>query len=131
MTLAEPQGLLGWVFAAWGRQRVHSREGWVGGMLSINPSSPRQRFPLARIVATPAALAALAASGDSADALLTRHVTGDFGAVGKEDWQASDDAIASGERVFSAYLLNDGETKVWVITESDRSATTLLLPDEY
>lgn len=100
-------------------------------MASINSSSPRQRFPLGRIVATPAALAALAASGDSAHALLTRHVTGDFGVVGKEDWQTNDDAIASGERVFSAYMLKDGQTKVWVITESDRSATTLLLPDEY
>ena len=100
-------------------------------MVSINSSSPRQRFPLGRIVATPAVLAALAASGDSAYALLTRHVTGDFGVVCKEDWQANDDAIASGERVFSAYVLRDEATKVWVITEDDRSATTLLLPDDY
>ncbi|MGC4033103.1 MAG: hypothetical protein QM754_15475 [Tepidisphaeraceae bacterium] len=114
-----------------GRRRLHSHSDWGGGMVSINSSSPRQQFPLGRIVATTAALAALAASGDSAHALLTRHVTGDFGVVGKEDWQANDDAIASGERVFSAYLLKDGRTKVWVITESDRSATTMLLPDEY
>lgn len=95
-----------------------------------NNSQSRQRFPLGRIVATPAALAALAASGDSAHALLMRHVTGDFGTVCKADWQANEDAINDGERVFSAYLLKDG-TKVWVITEADRSSTCVLLPDDY
>jgi len=123
--------LLGWVFAAWGQRRVHSRDGWIGGMVSINSSSPRQRFPLGRIVATPAALAALAKSGDSAHALLMRHVTGDFGVVCKEDWQSNDDAIASGERVFSAYMLKDGKTKLWVITEADRSSTCVLMPEDY
>ena len=98
-------------------------------MVKINSTS-RPRFLLGHIVATPAALAAFANSGDSAHGLLMRHVTGDFGTVGKEDWQANDDAIANGDRVFSAYLLKDGE-KVWVITEADRSSTTLLLPEGY
>lgn len=114
-----------------GRRGLHSRECGISGMVSINSSSSRQRFPLGRIVATPAALAALAASGDSAYGLLIRHVTGDYGTVGKEDWQANEEALKNGDRVFSAYLLRDGTTKLWVITESDRSATTMLLPDEY
>jgi len=102
----------------------------IGRMVAINTSSSRQRFPLGRIVATPAALGALAKSGDSAHGLVMRHVTGDFGTVCKADWQANEDAILHGERVFSAYLLKDGE-KIWIITEADRSSSTILLPDDY
>ena len=99
-------------------------------MVAIN-SNRRQRFPLGQIVSTPAALDALTKSGDSAHGLLMRHVTGDFGTVCKADWQANEDAIANGERVFSAYMLKDGETKVWVITEADRSSTCVLMPEDY
>ncbi len=53
------------------------------------------------------------------------HQTGD-----REDWLLNDHAVAHGTRLLSAYHLRDG-TKVWIITEADRSATTLLLPDEY
>ena len=98
-------------------------------MASLNTNSC-QRFPLGRIVATPAALDALATSGDSAHGLFARHATGDFGTVCSADWQANEDAIRDGARVFSAYLLRDG-TKVWVITEADRSSTCLLLPEDY
>lgn len=94
-------------------------------------ASTRVRFSLGRTVATPAALDALGASGDSAHALLLRHVTCDWGAVGKEDWQANEDALANGDRLLSAYLLKDGATKVWIITEADRSSTTILIPDDY
>ncbi len=100
-------------------------------MVAINNTSSGPKFPLGRIVATPAALAELARTGDSAHALLARHVTGDFGVVCKEDWQANVDALAQGERVFSAYMLKDGGTKVWVITEADRSSTCVLMPDDY
>jgi hypothetical protein len=100
-------------------------------MVTINNTSSAQKFPLGRIVATPAALAELARTGDSAHTLLMRHVTGDFGVVCKEDWQANVDAIAQGERVFSAYMLKDCTTKVWVITEADRSSTCVLMPDDY
>lgn len=62
--------------------------------------------------------------------LLIRHVTGDWGDVDGEDHAANDHAVIQGERVLSAYRLPDG-TKVWVITEADRSATTFLLPSEY
>ena len=54
----------------------------------------------------------------------------DLGAVGTEDWAAIDSALADGDRFLSAYLTDSG-TKVWIITEWDRSATTVLLPEEY
>ena len=47
-----------------------------------------------------------------------------------EDWRANDQALIEGPRLLSAYRLNDG-TKIWIITEADRSATTVLLPEEY
>jgi hypothetical protein len=57
-------------------------------------------------------------------------MVGDWGVVDAEDKQANDEALKSGERLLSAYVIKSGE-RVWVITEADRSATTLLLPDEY
>lgn len=98
-------------------------------MDTIN-STPRQKFPLGRIVATPAAIDALAQSGDSAHALLMRHSTGDWGDLCDSDKQANDADLAHGGRLLSAYVLGDG-TKLWIITEHDRSATTLLLPSDY
>ena len=62
--------------------------------------------------------------------LLQRHVILDPGELCEEDQQTNEEAVANGERVFSSYLLKDG-TKLWVITEADRSSTCLLLPDEY
>lgn len=89
------------------------------------------------IVATPGALAALAESnlGTAAPAmLLTRHFVGDWGDLCDDDKIANDEALAEGVgRIFSAYDVpqRDGIVRVWIITEHDRSATTLLLPDEY
>lgn len=90
----------------------------------------RPRFPLGRILATPGALAALDQSGDSAHGLLMRHATGDWGELCDDDKQANEAALGQGTRLLSAYRLGDG-TKVWIITEADRSATTILLPEEY
>ncbi len=87
-------------------------------------------FPLGRTMATPGALDAL----DLFDAglYLKRHYTGDWGDLSAEDKRANDTAVKSGEgRVFSAYVLPDGVTKIWIITEADRSATTVLLPSDY
>lgn len=61
--------------------------------------------------------------------LLARHVTGDWGELTEHDKQANDDAVKDGTRIFSAYIV--GSEKIWVITEADRSVTTLLLPGEY
>ncbi len=77
-------------------------------------------FSLGRITATPSALEALDRAGVAADMLLARHMEGDW----------SDLALSAGERLLSAYTLPDA-TWIWIITEADRSATTLLLPNDY
>jgi len=88
------------------------------------------KFPLGQLVATPGALCALARTGQSALELLERHRGGDWGDLDQEDKAANNRALKEGSRLLSAYHLKD-KTKVWLITEADRSATTLLLPEEY
>src|SRR5205823_2062075 len=87
-------------------------------------------FPLGRLLATPGALKALERAGETIETLLARHSTGDWGNVCEEDRKENDFSVRNGFRLLSAYKLRD-DTKVWIITEADRSATTLLLPDEY
>ena len=87
-------------------------------------------FPLGRIVATPGALEALTKAGDDARVFLNRHVIGDWGALSDEDARLNDEALAIGGRLLSAYSTSMG-VKLWVLTEADRSATTILLPSEY
>ena len=88
------------------------------------------RFRLGQIVATPGALKLLAThQADPCDFVL-RHVTGDFGSIPAGDLAANEAAIKHGLRVLSSYVI-DRDQKLWIITEADRSATTLLLPDEY
>jgi len=62
--------------------------------------------------------------------MLERHAKGDWGSVGPEDWVANEQALVHEMRLLSAYVSEAGK-RVWVITESDRSATTILFPDEY
>lgn len=93
------------------------------------------RFPLGRLAATPGALEALAASGQTAEFFLARHASGDYGEVNEEDRQSNDEALVHGDRILSAYRTLKG-VRVWVITEAaddsgHRAATTILLPDEY
>jgi hypothetical protein len=88
------------------------------------------RFSLGSIVATPGALAALDRAGDTATAFLRRHVSGDWGEVDSEDRAENERSVDSGLRLLSAYALSDG-TRIWVITEADRSSTCVLLPKEY
>lgn len=87
-------------------------------------------LPLGQIVSTPGAINALAKASQSGAELINRHRHGDWGEVDSGDWALNDRALIDGDRVLSAYRLKDG-TKIWIITESDRSVTTLLLPDEY
>ena len=87
------------------------------------------KFPVGRVVATPGALAALEA-GQNPIEFLDRHVTGDWGKVGQEDWAENELSLREGFRLLSAYSTKDGE-KLWIITERDRSVTTILLPGEY
>ena len=88
-----------------------------------------RRFTLGQVVSTPAALALLDANGEVYWSLLDRHISGDWGDLPDEDRQANVDAVTGGGRILSAYKI--GTSKVWIITESDRSVTTLLLPDEH
>jgi hypothetical protein len=90
----------------------------------------RSPIPLGRTLATPGALAAMERSGDVPVDFLRRHECQDWGNVDPEDWARNDEALKDGSRIISSYRLKDGET-VWCITEADRAATTLLLPDEY
>ena len=61
---------------------------------------------------------------------LKRHSKGDWGEVGREDHNENARALVEGNRLFSAYKEED-KPKIWIITEADRSATTVLFPDEY
>ena len=61
---------------------------------------------------------------------LEMHARGDWGEVGPEDWEANEHALGYGGRILSAYFTAHG-VKFWVITEADRSTTTILLPEEY
>ncbi|MGO4281546.1 hypothetical protein [Cupriavidus sp. RAF20_2] len=94
------------------------------------PAFCRPRLPLGRLLATPAAFNALQTAGVSIFALVNRHARGDWGDVSDEDRQHNDLAAIAGQRVLSDYPLPDGQ-KVWIITEWDRSATTVLLPEDY
>lgn len=89
-----------------------------------------QMFSLGRMMATPGALRALETANDTTMTYLLRHAQGDWGTVDAEDKRANDDALRVGARLLSAYVLPTG-VKIWIITEADRSQTTVLLPDEY
>jgi hypothetical protein len=88
------------------------------------------KFPLGQVVATPGALDALTASGETPAGFLRRHLTGDWGSLDEEDRRENELSLAQGFRLLSAYELSTG-VRIWIITEADRSATTLLLPEEY
>ena len=95
----------------------------------------KPKFKLGQTVATPGALEALEESGQSPGDFLERHVQGDWGILDDEDKQLNDQALNDGSRILSAYKTLKG-VKIWIITEAkddngNRSATTLLLPEEY
>jgi hypothetical protein len=85
-------------------------------------------FPLGAIVATSNALDVLTQL-DVPDGL-TRHAAKDWGDLDPEDWRSNDHAVDHGGRILSAYASANG-TKFWLTTEHDRSATTILLPEDY
>ena len=91
---------------------------------------PKLLFSLGRLTATPGALAALTEAGFTPEALLRRHVAGDWGDLDAHDQRMNAQALKEGARLLSAYTL-PGETRIWIITEADRSYTTLLKPEEY
>ena len=87
------------------------------------------RFPLGRSVATPGALRVLAETGTPPATLLARHQNGDWGNVPREDARENELSVKDGLRILSSYQM--GDETLWVITEADRSVTTILRPDEY
>jgi hypothetical protein len=95
-----------------------------------SPEPAKALFELGQIVGTPGALQALDEAGQQALDLIARHVTGDWGDVCDEDQAENEFSVPNGLRILSAYTLESG-VKVWLITEADRSVTTILLPDEY
>jgi hypothetical protein len=86
-------------------------------------------LPLGRVVATPGALKLLAEGTEHPFDLLARHATGDWGELCAFDRRQNQIALRDGLRIFSSYDVLAG--RVWIITEADRSVTTILLPEEY
>lgn len=95
----------------------------------LNYSLIKQKlFNLGQIVATPGAIERITPQWTYN--VLTRHAAGDYGDICAEDATLNDHAVHDGGRIMSSYYAPDGE-KIWIITEVDRSCTTLLLPEEY
>lgn len=88
------------------------------------------KFSLGRIGATPGALRALEEAGQNLAEFLARHQRGDWGEVCPEDKEENELSFRHGLRLLSVYRTCKG-VKLWVIIEADRSATTILLPEEY
>ena len=97
--------------------------------MSAQLARPNPRFNLGQVVATPGAIEALAEANCLPITLLNRHQSGDWGDLCDEDKAANNEALGNWTRLFSAYIVQD--VKFWVITEADRSITTILLPSEY
>jgi hypothetical protein len=91
-------------------------------------SDTEVKVPLGRLVATPNAVETL--QPEDIQAALRRHVTGDWGDLDEHDKLANEEALLRGDRLFSAYHSETG-VKFYVITEWDRSVTTVLLPEDY
>ncbi len=95
----------------------------------------KPKFNLGQVVATPGALEALEASGQTAQFFLEKHQRGDWGSLDEQDKQANDRALVDGSRLLSAYRTLKGE-RLWIITEAvgddgRRSSSTILRPSEY
>ena len=88
------------------------------------------RFPLGRVVATPGALRALEKAEQVPNIFLDRHVNGDWGDIPEADKQENELSVEQGFRILSAYTTSAGE-EIWILTEADRSSTTIMLPSEY
>jgi hypothetical protein len=76
-------------------------------------------------------LHAVKAAGTSLAHYVLRHLRGDWGNLDDEDKQENEFSVQNGYRILSSYRLNGDGQRIWIITEEDRSATTILLPEEY
>lgn len=96
----------------------------------MGPLKKGPAFELGQTVASPGALAILQKAGQDPGEFLARHVSRDWGDVSWQDREENDYGLEHGLRLLSVYRTNAGD-KLWIITEADRSATTLLLPEEH
>ena len=87
------------------------------------------RLPLGRVVATPGALKLLSEVGEDPLSYLARHSSGDWGDLDEDDRRENERSLKHGWRILSSYPI--GPERIWIITEADRSVTTILLPEEY
>ncbi|MGU1255272.1 hypothetical protein ACSER3_11755 [Pseudomonas aeruginosa] len=96
------------------------------------PASAPLLFSPGQVVMT-AAVSHLVETGQLNPApLLNRHLAGDWGTLDQEDWNTNQRALKFGDRLLSSYDIDaGGESRLWIITEADRSSTTLLLPSDY
>jgi hypothetical protein len=97
---------------------------------TITKTENKVLFPLGQTVMTHGAKEALEESNQMPNEFIRLHQSGNWGIVGVEDAQENEFSLKNGFRLLSAYLTAKGE-KLWVITEADRSVTTILLPEEY
>jgi hypothetical protein len=88
------------------------------------------KFSLGEIVATPGALAAFEEAGEAPLLYLQRHAGGDWGEVDEDDRKENELSLEQGFRLLSAYTLKSGG-RIWIVTEADRSSSTIMLPEEY
>ena len=86
-------------------------------------------LPLGRVVATPGALQLLNESGEEPLRYLTRHALGDWGDLDVNDFRENERSLKHDWRILSSYPI--GASRIWIITEANRSYTTILLPEEY
>jgi hypothetical protein len=98
--------------------------------MSTQQTTIGPRFPLGQLVATPGALEALTESAQSPTEFLSRHARLEQGELCDEDHRENLFSVDKRLRIFSAFKTNL-DVKLWIITEADRSATTILLPEEY
>lgn len=98
-------------------------------MTTQSANQEKPLFGLGRTMATPGAMVVMQGMGLSPISLLSRHQRGDWGELAEEDKAANDEAVTKSDRIFSSYRF--GTVIFWVITEADRSLTTILLPEEY
>jgi Family of unknown function (DUF6166) len=101
---------------------------YVLSKVTREPTAIPPRFAPGTVVMTQGVQAAV--SPPELMAALRRHLSGDWGELGEEDWKTNEAALRLGERLLSAYNSASGQ-RFWIITEADRSSTTALLPEEY
>ena len=93
------------------------------------PKTLTAKFDPGRIVITPAAMKEI--DPDYGIAALSQHLQGKWGIIDAQDWKLNEEALEIGGRLVSSYPLPNDTGNFWIITEADRSVTTILLPEDY